>query len=276
MKQQAELHQLEHAMPLTAELQLSKQGVEPAGCGASQVGHIPAELYKLCCLAGDLEHAFEDTADHMSDSDHDTADHSPPNILNSPRASVVHSRLGQVSLGSAVEETAAAGAAVASSHYSSPGFGRVAVPRLGLSAISPGNSPLQPAPQQRLAEPGRTQATELQQGSVAGSSNSQRMNRQPQAAERGASSSAAASIGNPSSGDTGAAVSLAEGQRGVSYPEDELLDGTCAELMRVKMERDSYRSEIEVLKNQVKNQEQTITMLSGYVMLEQCIWLPCM
>lgn len=48
-----------------------------------------------------------------------------------------------------------------------------------------------------------------------------------------------------------------------SYPEDELLDGTCAELMRVKMERDTYKSEVEVLKNQLRNQDQTIALLSG-------------
>lgn len=49
-------------------------------------------------------------------------------------------------------------------------------------------------------------------------------------------------------------------------PITELLyETTCDELVRVKDERDMLKSEVEVLKNQLKNRDSTLAMLSGYV-----------
>lgn len=49
-------------------------------------------------------------------------------------------------------------------------------------------------------------------------------------------------------------------------PMTELLyDTTVDELVRVKDERDMLMSEVEVLRNQLKNRDNTLAMLSGYV-----------
>jgi hypothetical protein len=49
-------------------------------------------------------------------------------------------------------------------------------------------------------------------------------------------------------------------------PITELLyETTCDELVRVKDERDMLKSEVEVLRNQLKNRDSTLAMLSGYV-----------
>jgi hypothetical protein len=48
-------------------------------------------------------------------------------------------------------------------------------------------------------------------------------------------------------------------------PMTELLyDTTVDELVRVKDERDMLMSEVEVLRNQLKNRDNTLAMLSGY------------
>jgi hypothetical protein len=47
-------------------------------------------------------------------------------------------------------------------------------------------------------------------------------------------------------------------------PITELLyETTCDELVRIKDERDILRSEVEVLKSQLKNRDNTLAMLSG-------------
>lgn len=133
---------------------------------------------------------------------------------------------------------------------------------MGLSAISPGSVSLPSGDKAKDC----THTRQLHQGMLAKSSATQQISRPSPAAEAGVSNDEAckgASTSIALAVDPDAVVRLADRQRSSSYQEDELLDGTCAELMRVKMERDEYRSEIEVLKNQLKNQEQTITLLSG-------------
>lgn len=44
---------------------------------------------------------------------------------------------------------------------------------------------------------------------------------------------------------------------------DLLYETTCDELVRVKDERDMLKSEVEVLRNQLKNRDNTLAMLSG-------------
>lgn len=52
-------------------------------------------------------------------------------------------------------------------------------------------------------------------------------------------------------------------------PITELLyETTCDELVRVKDERDMLKSEVEVLRNQLKNRDSTLAMLSGCVCRE--------
>jgi hypothetical protein len=47
-------------------------------------------------------------------------------------------------------------------------------------------------------------------------------------------------------------------------PITELLyETTCDELVRIKDERDYLKGEVEVLKNQLKNRDNTLAMLSG-------------
>lgn len=49
-------------------------------------------------------------------------------------------------------------------------------------------------------------------------------------------------------------------------PITELLyETTCDELVRVKDERDMLMSEVEILRNQLKNRDNTLAMLSGCV-----------
>lgn len=54
------------------------------------------------------------------------------------------------------------------------------------------------------------------------------------------------------------------GQRYGTPPITDLLyETTCDELVRVKDERDMLMSEVEVLRNQLKNRDNTLAMLSG-------------